>query len=69
MKEVKVAPLLLPVPDKPHPLTQPRVDTLYVGAPAALFAGRGGVKGNVILVIVAPEGQYVIPEPFVMVWA
>ena len=57
MNDVNVVPLLLPVPDNPHPLAQPRVDTLYVGEPAALFTGRGGVKGNVTLVIVAPEGQ------------
>ena len=54
---VKVAPLLLPVPDRPHPFTQPRVDIPYVGEPAALFTGRGGVKGNVTVDMVAPEGQ------------
>jgi hypothetical protein len=57
LNEVKVAPLPLPVPDKPQPLTQPRVDTPYVGEPAELFTGRGGVKGNVTVDIVAPEGQ------------
>ena len=67
MNEVNVEPLPEPVPDNPHPLTQPLVDTLYVGEPAALFTGRGGVNGNVTLDIVAPEGQYVIPEPFVIV--
>ena len=69
MNEVNVPPLLLPVPDNPHPFTQPRVDTLYVGEPAALFTCRGDANGKVTLASVAAEGQYVTPEPFVIVYA